>query len=429
MEKIKFSIVIPTRERADTLFHTIATCIAQDYENLDIIVSDNFSQDNTRTVVNSFSDHRIKYINTGRRVSMSHNWEFALGHIMDGWVTIMGDDDGLLPGALSKVADVINKTGCQAIKSQLCVYFWPNAGCQLKSLHSWPNFGIVDNNLSVHLSSGFELRNGHEWLSKLMRGDADYHDLPYLYIGGFVDSHVIKRSCGAGGTFFLSMIPDIYSAIALASVVESFVMLKEPVAIRGVSSHSTGASSLGIGGKLDAAQEFFSEENIPFHSMVAGGEQVKSVEILVYESYLQSTHLNHNFLKIELEDQLGLALSRIMPKYYADFRKYCRQVAYNNEIDMDMVDRKTRKWRRHLFIKNLKNAINVIVGELPFSGNKVYRIADARKFGVKDISGAAILAKAVFLLETRYGNWKFDNFFQSMKKVLLCLSTKNRYSH
>ena len=428
MEKIKFSIVIPTRERADTLSHSIATCTAQDYENLDIIVSDNFSQDNTREVVYAFTDPRIKYINTGKRVSMSHNWEFALSHITDGWVTFLGDDDGLLPGALSTVADTINRTGCQAITSRMCTYFWPNSGARYINWHSWPISGSVDNNLTIPLTSGIELRGGREWLGKLMRGDAEYFDLPRLYVGGFVDIRAVNRARGSSGAFFLSMTPDVYSAIALATVLDNYVILKEPVSIGGSSAHSIGASGLGFRTSSAVVEEFLSEENIPFHSMLAGGERMKSIPVVVYESYLQAIHLHHDFLKIDLADQIALALSRIVPQHYADLRKYCSQVARNNKIEMDVVDRKTKNLKRRLFFQQLKTVVKLIIGELPFSGNKNFRIKDAREFGVRDISGAALLAKAVFLLETRYINWKFDNFFQSMKKYLRNVTLEIRQS-
>jgi len=395
---IKFNVIIPTRERADTLFHCLRTVVAQDYENLNIIVSDNFSQDNTREVVASFSDPRIKYINTGKRVSMSHNWEFALGHVAEGWVTIVGDDDGLLPGALATVAGVIKKTGCQAIASQWCYYYWPNSG-------------IWDNSLTVPLTSGIELRNGREWLGKLMRGDADFSDLPCLYTGGFVDTLVINRARGSSGAFFLSMTPDIYSAIALASVLVNYVMLKEPIAVAGLSSHSTGASGLGIGKNLVPAQKFFSEENIPFHSTLAGGEVFKSIPIAVYECYLQSTHLHHDFLKIRLEDQIGLALSRVKPQYYADLRKYCSQIACGNEIDMDVVDQKTRKLKKRLCLQQFKKIINI---------NYLFRqrTIPCNEFGIQDVYGAVFLAKAAFLLETHYTHWKLDNLFRLMRKIL-----------
>ena len=80
-ESNHFTVVIPTRERCDTLEHTLRTCVMQEYTNLEIIVSDNYSQDHTREVVEYFKDSRIRYINTGKRISMSDNYEFALSHV------------------------------------------------------------------------------------------------------------------------------------------------------------------------------------------------------------------------------------------------------------------------------------------------------------------------------------------------------------
>jgi len=75
------TVIIPTRERADTLETCLQTVVAQTYPNLKIIVSDNCSNDNTKDVVLSFDDKRITYLNTGRRLSMTHNWEFAIRNV------------------------------------------------------------------------------------------------------------------------------------------------------------------------------------------------------------------------------------------------------------------------------------------------------------------------------------------------------------
>jgi len=64
----------PTRERSDVLEKSLITVTSQDYGNLEVIVSDNYSCDDTEDVVRSTNDARVKYINTGKRVSMSHNW-------------------------------------------------------------------------------------------------------------------------------------------------------------------------------------------------------------------------------------------------------------------------------------------------------------------------------------------------------------------
>ncbi len=56
---------------------------------------------------------------------MSHNWEFALSHVTDGWVAFIGDDDGLLPEAIESVASIISSASAMAIRSTFCTYEWP----------------------------------------------------------------------------------------------------------------------------------------------------------------------------------------------------------------------------------------------------------------------------------------------------------------
>jgi glycosyltransferase involved in cell wall biosynthesis len=75
------SIVIPTRERSATLKFTLKTALDQTDGDYEIVVSDNFSQDETERVVLEFQDPRIKYVNTGRRLSMSDNYEFAAKNV------------------------------------------------------------------------------------------------------------------------------------------------------------------------------------------------------------------------------------------------------------------------------------------------------------------------------------------------------------
>lgn len=392
---IKFNVIIPTRERADTLLYCLRTVVTQDYENLTIIVSDNFSQDNTKDVVDSFHDPRIKYINTGKRLSMSYNWEFALSHVTDGWVTFLGDDDGLLPGALATVADVIKKTGVQAVTS-------------IRNGYGWPNSTIEKNRLIVFLTTGLELRNGREWLAKYTCDGELTSDLPNVYTGGFVDIAAINRARGPEGNFFLSMTPDVYSAIALASVIDDYILLKEPVVVSGASIHSTGASQ-ACGLNPEPAKKFYSEKGIPFHATLAGGEAVISIPILVYNCYLQSSHLHHDFLKIKLEDQLGLALSLTAPQNYDDMRKYCSQVACNNGLKMDIIDQKARGLKKRLRLPPLKKIYNYMFKR---------RTILCDEFGVQDVYGAALLAKAVYVLETKYGHWKRDVLFRSIGMIL-----------
>ena len=104
---IKFTVIIPTRERPDTLKWALKTCTTQDYDNFEVIVSDNFSQDETRRVVEDAKDPRVRYLNTGKRISMTANFEFGLSHATGDYVCFIGDDDGLLPNALAELAQLL----------------------------------------------------------------------------------------------------------------------------------------------------------------------------------------------------------------------------------------------------------------------------------------------------------------------------------
>ncbi len=396
---IKFTVIVPTRERPDVLRHCLRTIVAQKHDGLTIIVSDNFSQDNTKQVVESFCDLRIKYINTGKRLSMSHNYEFALGHVTDGWVTVVGDDDGLLPGALDIVADVIVKTGCQAVVSDVCRYNWP---------------GTQDNEdcLVVPLRQGMELRNARAWLGKVLRGETGYMALPFLYTGGFIDVKVINKARSSQGAFYFSLNPDLYSAVAFASVLNNYVMLREPVAVAGLSAHSTGASAIGAKKNKEPANKFLSEGNIPFHPWLINKDWPKyipqSMAIYVYECYLQSAHIHHDLLKIKMVDQLGVALSMCPKNDYEALRMYCVEIAERNGVSMAAVDRKEKACSQGKALKNL--------GERLYRSLN-YRVLSGKEFGVHDVYEAAVLAKAVFLLETRYAGWRFKKLFQGLKKV------------
>ena len=81
----KVSIGIPVFNGAKTLTKTIEAAINQDYTNLEIIISDNNSTDETQSIAENFQkkDSRIKYIrqekNYGMTANFSKVFEYATG--------------------------------------------------------------------------------------------------------------------------------------------------------------------------------------------------------------------------------------------------------------------------------------------------------------------------------------------------------------
>ena len=98
----RFTVIIPAKDRADYLAHTLRTCTMQRYEPLEIIVSDDGSTDSTRAVVEEASrrDPRIRLIAHDRPIGMRDNFEFTLQQAKPGFVIMLGSDDGLLPDDL-----------------------------------------------------------------------------------------------------------------------------------------------------------------------------------------------------------------------------------------------------------------------------------------------------------------------------------------
>ena len=325
----RITVVIPTRERADVFASALKTVTVQDYGNLDILVSDNFSGDATAEIAQSTGDSRVRYLNTGRRLSMSHNWEFALSHIADGWVTIVGDDDGLLPGSLQKVAALIRSTGTLALQSATCRYRWPG------------NKGRRYGRIRIPMKTGHETRDSRSWMSKVLRARASYAELPMLYTGGFTSMSALNEIKQKSGAFYGSRIPDVYSAFATASLVPSYVYSHTPFAIGGISRHSIGIDQFA-GGKKAAespSQKFQLEENIAFHKdipMATDGGLPKSLQAVVFESYLQTAHLRPEGCTEPFARQIELALAT-SPRGDTEIEQWAASFARMHGLDYSRI--------------------------------------------------------------------------------------------
>jgi len=276
---LKFTVVIPTRERARTLGATLRTCVSQASDDLDILVSDNFSGDDTRAVVESFGDPRIRYVNTGARVSMTRNWEFALQHVREGYVTFIGDDDGLMPDAIRDVSELLRNDRADIVSWMKAEYCWPD--------HPIAAFR---NRLSLPLSSHLLRVDAAKALRDVAHFWLPYARTPTLY-NSFVSTAAIARTRPAEGPYFRSMAPDVYSGIVLLSAVDGFLYSLRPFSINGASAKSTGTSGYHVGADKEPIRRFLAElgEQPDF----AFGHVEGSVMSVVAESLMQADH--HRF--------------------------------------------------------------------------------------------------------------------------------------
>jgi glycosyltransferase involved in cell wall biosynthesis len=300
-----FTILIPTMDRATTVADTIRTCLAQEDANLRIIVSDNASIDNTAEIVRSFSDTRLSYINPGCRLGMSEHWEFALAHVADGYVTVLGDDDGLLPEAVSAARKIIEKYGVKALSWQKVEYCWPD--------HIIPSFR---NWLQVPLGTEIGKMNSLDVVRSVVEFRDSYTKLPCIY-NSFISIDLIRSfQAKNGGRFFAASNPDICSAFALASEVEKFVFCRRPFSINGAGSKSNGTLQT-IGDKNSgSAMSFWADTKFTFEP---GIPLAPIIEFCIIDSFLKVGKVVRGFSpdmidkKLLIKSAVGATFSGYIP--------------------------------------------------------------------------------------------------------------------
>ncbi|WAJ70689.1 glycosyltransferase family 2 protein [Catenovulum adriaticum] len=103
---IKFSVVIPTYNRAELLLETLDSILSQTYPVNEIIVIDDGSSDDTQAQVAALNHPLIRYIkqdNTGQNIAR-HNGVLKANYT---WVALCDSDDLWTPDHIARLADLI----------------------------------------------------------------------------------------------------------------------------------------------------------------------------------------------------------------------------------------------------------------------------------------------------------------------------------
>jgi glycosyltransferase involved in cell wall biosynthesis len=371
----KYTVIIPTRDRAETLEATIRTCLRQTYPNFEVIVSDNCSNDNTVEVVSRFKDSRLKYINPGRRLSMSGNFEYSLSHVADGFVMFIGSDDGIMPDAINYVNSIVERYKVDAVSCAQATYIWPN---------------FFDEKISGKLTFGgfrknIEIRQSAEWIKKTLSFESMYcFDLPNLYCG-FVRKRIIDLAY-KDGHYFRSITPDAYGAFATAIFLDSYAFSYKPFSIAGASTKSNGASALHSDGDKREANKFNQENDIKFYD---GFVYCPSFEVICSEAFMQ----------------LAKAFPKQCKNYRVDYKKMLENSLTNSNkntklavseavsammktLPLDIHKKQDLNMLPHRSLCRLVTlGIDILFGE-----SKVIEINNSHNIGLYDVDDAALAA-------------------------------------
>ena len=90
---VKVSIVLPTYNGAKYIRKSIDSCLAQTHSNLELIIVDDASTDETPQIINSYSDKRIKYVRHSRNLKLPGALNTGFKHATGEYLTWTSDDN------------------------------------------------------------------------------------------------------------------------------------------------------------------------------------------------------------------------------------------------------------------------------------------------------------------------------------------------
>lgn len=91
------SVCIPTYNRAKYIGATIQSVLDSTYSNLEVVISDNASTDDTQEIVERFGDRRIRYYRNEQNLGPIPNWNRALQRARGELVGLLFSDDLIGP--------------------------------------------------------------------------------------------------------------------------------------------------------------------------------------------------------------------------------------------------------------------------------------------------------------------------------------------
>lgn len=269
------SILVPTRNRAWYLQHAVTSAIAIADKDIEIVVSNNRSEDNTLEVLKNFADSRLRYSTTPSLLPMHSNFELLLQQARGEWIYVLGDDDAMMPYAAKYLKYLTRKyPACEAVVTTRALYYW-------KACWESKPRSVVGASLSVEE----EWIDSKRMLKCLLNATRHYFSAPQHYSGGVHRRSLVNRVLRAqDGTFYKSVTPDAYSAVMGCLHTDRFLRTDIPIAWVGTSD---GGQQKG---KKDRNADFYdlhNEGDLVMHKAV-GDLREYTLPLVFFEAYLSA---------------------------------------------------------------------------------------------------------------------------------------------
>jgi glycosyltransferase involved in cell wall biosynthesis len=244
MSKPFFSVVIPTRTRAKLLPLAVQSVLNQTFGDFEIIVSDNFSADETPQVGQSFDDKRVKYFRSEKPLSICESLEFATSHATGEYLTVLSDDDAYARVFLERLTSVIEKEKTEVVSCKLAYYYAREMNEYGRIIPS-RSLVIRAYNRKLHALKRTEALTALFATGGLTAAADDWKAITFpLLVNSAVKASLIEKVKTRISTLFPIIGSDIYSSALFLNAAEKFCYIDEPLYLHRIWEEGITSSGL-----------------------------------------------------------------------------------------------------------------------------------------------------------------------------------------
>lgn len=92
-KKIFFSVIIPTYNMADHLMRSVKSVLRQNFKNFEIIIVDNYSNDNTKKKIKNLKNNKIKFFQINNKGVIGKSRNLGIKKSKGEWIAFLDADD------------------------------------------------------------------------------------------------------------------------------------------------------------------------------------------------------------------------------------------------------------------------------------------------------------------------------------------------
>jgi glycosyltransferase involved in cell wall biosynthesis len=231
---MRFSLLLPTRNGGSYLQHTIDSILRQELQDWELVISDNASDPETQEIISGASgDARVRAARFEEPVSVTENWMATLRRSSGEYLLLLGDDDCLLPGTLSRFDAILLHNG--------------HPDCVLYNGYSYVCPGSIHGN-PVSYYSFEHFRFGSDFAGEMhLNREVRQSIVADMFrfrarIPLNMQTTLVKRSAveKVRGDFFQPPFPDHYALNSLLLMADDWVYTPGRLVVVGVSPKSFG---------------------------------------------------------------------------------------------------------------------------------------------------------------------------------------------